>query len=629
MAILHAMLGNAAVAAVLAVLALAAGRFCRSPAVRHLLWVLVLLKLVTPPLFHVPLAVLPEAWAEPPAEPPPHVCCVLQPLPSPAPPPESPANRMAHAPAWWERWRGVGVDEWVFAVWMAGAVGWFIWQGRRIVHFRRWVARAEDAGPEVAAATGRIAGVLGFSRPPAVKAATGIGSPMLWGWGRGTMVLFPRELLARLDPEARDTLLAHELAHFLRRDHWVRVLEFVATGLYWWHPAVWLARTGIEAAEEECCDAWVVGGLLASPRRYAEALLATIDFIAEQQRPCLPPGACPANRGARLLYHRLTRIVNAQRPDPLRGSTAVRLAAAAILLVQPLLRAATPQEVEGLSPAPILAEVPLPPTPRPKPCPRPKSAEPRAWATAPSPDGSITAIARDNEVVLRRRDGTAMVLGPGKPFALAFAPNSRQLATAGPGPLVRTWDYEGKRLAEVRVQATARSLAYTPDGRRLLVLDAAASISVLDPSSLAVESAWSVEGPANSLACGPDNETVAVAFGSWLNAETGWVETWSIPERRKLAGYSASAPVGAARFGPQGRTLIVGGWNGLLTWRTLPNGELIAERQLPKSVVAAAAFSPDAGTLPFDPPPEPAPQPAPLQKMEPLLFQEISQLPKP
>ena len=52
--------------------------------------------------------------------------------------------------------------------------------------------------------------------------------------------------------------------------------------------------------------------------------------------------------------------------------------------------------------------------------------------------------------------------------------------------------------------------------------------------------------------------------------------------------------------------LVVGGWNGLLTWRTLPGGELVAERQLSKSLVAAAAFSPDAGTLPLDPPPEPA-----------------------
>jgi beta-lactamase regulating signal transducer with metallopeptidase domain len=631
MSVMHAMLGNAAVAAVLALLALAAGRVCRSAAVRHLLWVLVLLKLVTPPLFHVPLAVLPASWEAPPAEPSPLVGGVLLPLPTPPAPPIAPAPSVERAPTWWERFRGMGADHWVMTVWLTGAAGWFVWQGRRIIRFRRWIARAQDAGPEVAAAAHRIARSLGIACPPAVKAASGIGSPMLWGWGRSTVVLFPRELLARLSPEARDTLLAHELAHFLRGDHWVRLLEFVATGLYWWHPAVWLARTGIEAAEEECCDAWVVGGLAASPRRYAEALLATIDFVAELRRPCLPPGACPANRDARLLQRRLAAIVHAERPRPLRGrGVAVRMAVVAALLVQPILRAATPTEVAEAPPdtvfAPVRAEAPRSPAPSPRP--RPKSVEPPAWASAPAPGGQVTAMARDREVVLRRADGTVTVLGPGKPLALAFAPNHQRLATAGPGTLVRTWDYEGNKLAEARVPAAARSIAYTPDGRSLLVLDAAGGISVLDPSSLATVSAWSVEGPANSIACGPDSQTVAVAFGSWLDAETGGVECWSIPQQRKLASYSASAPVGAARFGPDGRTLVVGGWNGLLTWRILPGGELVAERQLPKGLVSAAAFSPDAGTLPLEPPPEPAealPEPLPLSMPE--LPQEISRLP--
>jgi beta-lactamase regulating signal transducer with metallopeptidase domain len=214
---------------------------------------------------------------------------------------------------------------WAIVVWGVGAVGWFVWHGRRIVRFGRRVRNAEDAPPEVAEATGRIAAALGIAHPPMVKLATGIGSPMLWGWGSSAVVLFPRDLIARLSPEARDTLLAHELSHFLRRDHWVRVLEYIATGLYWWHPAVWLARAGVETAEEECCDAWVVGGLAASPRRYAEALLATVDFASELHRPCLPPGACAANRGARLLHRRLIGIIHAERPTRLRG--AIRAAA--------------------------------------------------------------------------------------------------------------------------------------------------------------------------------------------------------------------------------------------------------------------------------------------------------------
>ena len=56
-------LANAVAAAVLALLALAAGRWSRRPALVHSLWLLVLLKLLTPPL--VPLS-LPWLASEPP-----------------------------------------------------------------------------------------------------------------------------------------------------------------------------------------------------------------------------------------------------------------------------------------------------------------------------------------------------------------------------------------------------------------------------------------------------------------------------------------------------------------------------------------------------------------------------------
>ena len=63
-----------------------------------------------------------------------------------------------------------------------------------------------------------------------------------------------------------------------------------------------------------------------------------------------------------------------------------------------------------------------------------------------------------------------------------------------------------------------------------------------------------------------------------------------------------------------------------LAWRRLPSGELVAERQLPKGLVAAAAFSPDAGALPLVPPPEPIPPPSP--ETGPSLLQDVTQLPR-
>src|SRR5438477_11197482 len=105
------MLGNAAVAVGLALLALAVGYAVRPPAVRHAAWLLVLLKLVTPPLFNIPLPVLPASWAAPPAEPvaPARVIRPSASAPDPSRPPAAPA---APAPAWWARYWPAGVADW-------------------------------------------------------------------------------------------------------------------------------------------------------------------------------------------------------------------------------------------------------------------------------------------------------------------------------------------------------------------------------------------------------------------------------------------------------------------------------------------------------------------------------------
>ena len=57
-------LSNIAMAAALAVVAVIVGRLVRRPALTHSLWLLVLIKLITPPLFFVPLPFLTAQAAE-------------------------------------------------------------------------------------------------------------------------------------------------------------------------------------------------------------------------------------------------------------------------------------------------------------------------------------------------------------------------------------------------------------------------------------------------------------------------------------------------------------------------------------------------------------------------------------
>ena len=118
-------------------------------------------------------------------------------------------------------------------------------------------------------------------RVPGVRVLAGLASPVLWCLGR-PVLLWPDGLECRLKGEGRRAVIAHELAHLRRRDHWVRRLEMVAAVLHWWNPLFWVARKKLRADAELACDAWAAGQ--ADRRAYAEALLEVVLI-----QPASPP----------------------------------------------------------------------------------------------------------------------------------------------------------------------------------------------------------------------------------------------------------------------------------------------------------------------------------------------------
>src|SRR5262249_57436236 len=110
----------------------------------------------------------------------------------------------------------------------------------------------------------------------------------------------------------------HELAHWRRRDHWVRWLELAALTLYWWCPLVWWAKEQLQQSEEECCDAWVVAALPGAARDYALALVETVDFLSGA-RAVLPPAASGLGH-VHLLRRRVTMILRGRTPRALTGT---------------------------------------------------------------------------------------------------------------------------------------------------------------------------------------------------------------------------------------------------------------------------------------------------------------------
>ncbi len=323
---------NAVAATILALAAVAVGAVYRRPAVVHGLWLLVLLKLVTPPLLRIPIA-----WPVVAEPSPPEVLHVEEtPTVVTHPPLEEPAAIFVAAPA--DEGESSAVEppatveespsptptappepflwpQMLQILWGVGSLTWFLLALERLHRFRRLLRFARPAPAALQERCRRLAQALSLPRCPRIRLLPGRIAPMLWAIGGAPRLLVPADLLDVLSDEQLDTLLMHELAHLRRRDHWVRVLEFVVMGLYWWHPVVWYARRELREAEEQCCDAWVVSTLAGAGRMYASALLETLDFLSTAQA-AVPPLASGLGHVADL-KRRLTMIMRGTTPRSL------------------------------------------------------------------------------------------------------------------------------------------------------------------------------------------------------------------------------------------------------------------------------------------------------------------------
>jgi len=283
---------NAVLAGLLATavaLACRIGRF--RPAVRHALWLVVLLKLVTPPVFAWPgvtvvlgaeseALVESEAPSEPvatyqilaPVQADSIVSFVAAEEPAESAPmtlevPTAPVTR--NEPRWhWPDWLAPAAVRLI----LLGAAGVALLQTVRITRFRRLLARGRPAPAPLTREVAEMAAHLGV-RTPDVRLLPELSSPLVCGLGR-PLLLWPEGLGDSLSPDCQRAVIVHELAHLRRRDHWVAWLQAVAGCWWWWNPLYWIVSRQLGRNAELACDAWVVAALPEARRDYAEALLA-------------------------------------------------------------------------------------------------------------------------------------------------------------------------------------------------------------------------------------------------------------------------------------------------------------------------------------------------------------------
>jgi beta-lactamase regulating signal transducer with metallopeptidase domain len=630
-------LENAVLAVPLAVAAMAAGRLFRRPALAHVLWALVLVKLLTPPLVDVPVgwSIDVSPWlAE--VQPAPRPASISDPAavlvgeptiaaapaanPSTAPvitsrqaavkaktaiagstPTRMRATAVAPVvPAWLRLPTSAG--QWLQiagCVWLIGSAITAALMLRRAWLFQRFLRLAARKDPRLVGRVRQLAQEVGLKTSPFVVVVDGVVSPMLWGLGRSVQLVFPARLAARLSAAETDALILHELAHYARGDYWVRLLELVAHVAYWWHPVVWWARHEIETAEEQCCDGWVVERQRGTPLSYAEALLATIDFLCEPATPQkanpmpLPPAACGLG-DVPLLRSRLTHIMRGQLGGQISRTMWIAVLGTGIILspVAPTVFATSSRERgEAARPQPrnrlvgravprIAEDLPAAPTAdaaseqaaSPSPADsvateqdqRPVSV---VFARAVSPNGQYTLEARTGDEVSLRHDGLPggrLYLNSNRITCAAFSADSRWFVTGHEDGALRQWDSEsGQALATFRGQgAPIVSVAFAPVGSRFAAGSSDGTVIVWDVAAQDAEIRLANQGTAvGCLRWSPSGDRLAVALGSFLTPDSGRLIVWLPASGAIQAEGPLAAPLGALDWLSDG-ALLLADWSG-------------------------------------------------------------------
>ena len=255
--------------AALAVLVLVAGRLVKSPALRHLLWLAVLVKPLIAVTVSSPYTVFsPFApFAHPGWDVPFRIeGQTLTPLPA-APAAIAP-NSMPLTPA------ALGA-----LLWLMGAT---LLTGRIVLGFGilqrlRRQAHVQRDGPLFEALRHARAAL---DCPSKVEVATSasIRSPMVFGILR-PLIVVPADLVQRLRGDELTLVLMHELAHVRRYDNLTLLLQRLVTAILFFHPALWLCGRMLRREAEQACDDLVVGAT-GRPEAYARGLTVVAEEAA-------------------------------------------------------------------------------------------------------------------------------------------------------------------------------------------------------------------------------------------------------------------------------------------------------------------------------------------------------------
>ena len=312
--ILQMTLSNLLVALALAIVALVLQRRYRANALANVVWVMVLLKLLTPPLVSLPLVEVESLVDSAEANLPHSIAAETGVLTGVVISDAADLN----LPSTISGEQGLADNGGIISsqavvslgvVWVGVTVLLLIVSLFRIIRFHIQIHRqAKSVEPWVRQLGIQIAATLGLQKMPRIVVLPANVSPFVWWLGGQPQIFLSQVAIDQLQPTELRMVLAHEMVHIRRFDHYVRWLEWFSAAVLWWNPVMWVARQQLRATEEIACDETVIRLAGIAKFDYANSLLKMAEILAKStNRP--PTVASEFNSGGDL-EKRLKMIIS-------------------------------------------------------------------------------------------------------------------------------------------------------------------------------------------------------------------------------------------------------------------------------------------------------------------------------
>ncbi|MFC1793923.1 ankyrin repeat domain-containing protein [Planctomycetota bacterium] len=255
----------------------------RSAHIRYLLWLIVLAKCLIPPVYSVPVPILPDRSSI--YKMPGIVSTETPVVDSMIDKADIPVEVQAVNASQDSGFALPSTKYTIILVWLLGILVFLLWIGFRAVRYSLWLRSRRIPLPDhFSQKLQESFECLNFKKLPRIWLTRDIGQPFVWGLLRGSVYL-PVNFTDLDSPQHNRTVMVHELSHIIRYDAAINLIQILAQAIFWFHPVVWWVNRRIRQEREKCCDEMVVAQFSTAPEHYTDAI---VEALTAERRSAHP-----------------------------------------------------------------------------------------------------------------------------------------------------------------------------------------------------------------------------------------------------------------------------------------------------------------------------------------------------